>query len=281
MSYTMANSYLHFLPAAIFFALPTTFIITYFWSVAEDHVYHVLPNISETGALPPESCLFSMILNLTAFTMLFSVYVRHKEIVEVFRAKRMSETNPNAFWLNKSSTITGLIACGSLDVLANFQEATEIGYIHQLASVICFYGSALYLLQQSVLSAWMVPEISGQWLVNVRWFLGGLASLAVLGDTAFSSISYTYLYAEDEKSPIFANRTAHWTPETPGFVWHCISSVTQYVVVLALGAYIFTFCWDFKKITIFAPEIEMRTEPIPEPVQSLRYMTVEKPKTYS
>ncbi|BES97215.1 Frag1/DRAM/Sfk1 family [Nesidiocoris tenuis] len=276
----MASSYLHFLPPAIFISLPATFIITYFWSVHEDHVYPVLPNISETGAQPPESCLFGMMLNLTAFTMLFSVYVRHKEVVEVLKAKRLFDDVSNAPLFNKVATITGAVACGALNVMANFQEATEIGYVHQLAAVICMYSSTLYLIEQAILSSWLVPEISGMWLVYIRWILGAVATVAVICDTSFTLISYVEYHfdsndtsAQNIHAPV--KHMAHWTPDVPGYTWHCFSSISQWVVVSTLGTYILTFYWDFRKITIFAPELEMRTDPLPEPVKTVNFKAFE------
>uniref|UniRef100_T1HV13 CWH43-like N-terminal domain-containing protein n=1 Tax=Rhodnius prolixus TaxID=13249 RepID=T1HV13_RHOPR len=101
----------------------------YIWSVLNQHVYPLFPNVSDTGTLPPESCLFSLMLNLTAALILFSVYIRHKEIIEVFRAKKLADTLPFSAMFNTVTTIVGLLTCVGLDLMANFQE-TNVLVVH-------------------------------------------------------------------------------------------------------------------------------------------------------
>ncbi|KAK3884748.1 hypothetical protein Pcinc_010987 [Petrolisthes cinctipes] len=57
---------LAWLPLTSALLIPSTFLITYVWSVLEDHVEPDFPYISSTGAFPPESCFFAQMLNIVA-----------------------------------------------------------------------------------------------------------------------------------------------------------------------------------------------------------------------
>nr|CAD7442702.1 unnamed protein product [Timema bartmani] len=57
---------LHLLPISVFVLIPTTFVITYTCAVLLGHVEPGFPYISDTGALPPESCVFAQLLGIAS-----------------------------------------------------------------------------------------------------------------------------------------------------------------------------------------------------------------------
>ncbi|XP_014258866.1 DNA damage-regulated autophagy modulator protein 2-like [Cimex lectularius] len=243
------STFVEWIPIVIFIGLPATFIATYIWSVCLDHVYPVLPNISDTGTIPPESCLFSMMLNMTAAALLFAIYVRHKQVVEIFRSKTPAKC---AKLVNRVSSISGLVACVGLDLVANFQE-TNVLIVHDLGAMICFWSSAVYIVLQVILSYWIVPEMHGMVMVIIRGIQGMSAvTFLILG-------LITQNIALSQFGPKQANNTEilQWKPSEPGWEWHVASSVCEWSVVLTFGSFILTFYWDFKKITLYAPELEL------------------------
>lgn len=82
------------------------------------------------------------------FSVLFSVYIRHKEIIEVFRAKKLADTLPFSAMFNTVTTIVGLLTCVGLDLMANFQE-TNVLVVHGIGILLCFWGGAVYIILQA------------------------------------------------------------------------------------------------------------------------------------
>lgn len=72
----MFGSKLHWYPVFLVLYLPVSFIITYSIAVGYGHVEAGFPYISDTGTLPPESCVFGQLLNIGAVFAAFTMYVR-------------------------------------------------------------------------------------------------------------------------------------------------------------------------------------------------------------
>ncbi|CAG2054225.1 unnamed protein product [Timema podura] len=71
---------LHLLPISVFVLIPTTFVITYTCAVLLGHVEPGFPYISDTGALPPESCVFSQLLGIAS--VLYALLYRQAVTIE-------------------------------------------------------------------------------------------------------------------------------------------------------------------------------------------------------
>ncbi|KAK9504125.1 hypothetical protein O3M35_010529 [Rhynocoris fuscipes] len=254
---------LHFIPIIICLAFPATFVITYIWAVLNKHVYPLLPNISDTGSLPPESCLFSMMLNLTAALLLFSLYIRHKEVIVILRAKNIVDTAPFTPLLNRIATIFGLVACVALDITANFQ-VTNVFAVHGLGAIICFVCSAVYILLQAVLTFMIVPHINSIIMVIIRALLG----VCVVIFTISSIVTDTIALKQFSSAPVNHSQILHWTPDLPGWKLHVTASICEWILVITLALFILSLYWDFRKISLTEPELVMYAEPQPLPVQA-------------
>ncbi|KAL1132432.1 hypothetical protein AAG570_010387, partial [Ranatra chinensis] len=155
-------------------------------SVLKDHVYPLFPNISDTGTLPPESCIFSMLLNIVAAILIFAMYVRHKQIKEFFRVKRTEEQSTYVLKVNAFTSIIGYIACIGLDLIANFQK-TNVRYVHDIGVIICFWCGTIYTILQSLMSFWMAPEMNAMMLIVVRSIFSILSLiLVILNQTSYT-----------------------------------------------------------------------------------------------
>nr|CAD7423317.1 unnamed protein product [Timema monikensis] len=135
----MVTSHLHYLPLAVFILTPLTFISTYTWSVLLDQVEPAFPYISDTGTLPPASCIFSQFLNIITVFMSCCVYIRYR-LVKNAESGIISWVNTMAAWL-------GGISCLGLSLVANFQES-NVSSVHVLGADTCFIGGAIYFCLQ-------------------------------------------------------------------------------------------------------------------------------------
>ncbi|XP_052697001.1 DNA damage-regulated autophagy modulator protein 2-like [Crassostrea angulata] len=73
----MLTDRLHLFPLFIVIYVPVSFCITYIIAVANKHVEPGFPYISDTGTLPPESCVFGQLLNIGAVVgkLLIDLYI--------------------------------------------------------------------------------------------------------------------------------------------------------------------------------------------------------------
>ncbi|CAG2053767.1 unnamed protein product, partial [Timema podura] len=146
----MVTSHLHYLPLAVFILTPLTFISTYTWSVLLGQVEPAFPYISDTGTLPPASCLFSQLLNIITVFMSCCVYIRYR-LVKNAESGIIPWVNTMAAWL-------GGICCLGLSLVANFQES-NVSSVHVLGADTCFIGGAIYFCLQTWFSHKMKPSL--------------------------------------------------------------------------------------------------------------------------
>ena len=62
------------------FSAFTAFIAGYAISVGTDKVAALFPYISDTGTIPPASCVFGLFLNMAAAFGVVAIYIRHRHL---------------------------------------------------------------------------------------------------------------------------------------------------------------------------------------------------------
>lgn len=67
---------LYFYPLASALLLPATFFLSYTVSVSLGHTALDWPYISDTATRPPESCIFSQLVNVGSLLLAISFYIR-------------------------------------------------------------------------------------------------------------------------------------------------------------------------------------------------------------
>nr|CAD7578556.1 unnamed protein product [Timema californicum] len=124
--------------------------LRYTWSVLLDQVEPAFPYISDTGTLPPASCLFSQLLNIITIFMSCCVYIRYR-LVKNAESGIIPWVNTMAAWL-------GGICCLGLSLVANFQES-NVSSVHVIGADTCFIGGAIYFCLQTWFSHKMKPSL--------------------------------------------------------------------------------------------------------------------------
>ncbi|ERE88960.1 DNA damage-regulated autophagy modulator protein 2-like isoform 2 [Cricetulus griseus] len=104
-----------FLPSALVIWTFATFIFSYITAITLHHVDPALPYISDTGTVPPERCLFGVMLNIAAVLGIATMYVRYKQV----HALNPEENLIIKF--NKAGLVLGILSCLGLSLVANFQ----------------------------------------------------------------------------------------------------------------------------------------------------------------
>ncbi|GFO39639.1 DNA damage-regulated autophagy modulator protein 2 [Plakobranchus ocellatus] len=234
-----------------------TFILCYIWSVLRHDVDSVFPFISDTGANSPESCLFSQLLNVSAFLTLFIMYARYKSV----EARLAEDVHVDHKWLtrlSKGSTVIGMLAAFGVSLVANFQDNSELSAVHFTGAVLAFGPGVLYCLLQSVLSYLMCPRYNTVAVCRVRLAITVFCIAAAIV-MAVSWITASQLRPSDLNS----HKDLKWKPEYPGYTAHLFSTAFEWILSCGFFCFFLTYIGEFNKLELnvtarlLAPELDL------------------------
>lgn len=154
------------MPAALVVWTVASFVFVYIMAVVQRHVDPLLPYISDTGTMAPERCVFGIMLDISAFLGMATVYVRYKQLEALIRD---DETRLRK--LNSLGLVLGFTSSFGMCVVANFQKTTLFS-MHLVGAVLTFGVGALYILVQTSLSFFMQPHIHSRTTYSVRLAIG-------------------------------------------------------------------------------------------------------------
>ncbi|OWA51351.1 hypothetical protein BV898_15837, partial [Hypsibius exemplaris] len=135
------------IPLVLLILTVVTFVVTYLWSVANGHVSAVFPSISDTGAFPPESCLFAEMANIAAVLMVLTVYFRYLLLRDFAFVDKLPKFNT----LLRTNLILGLLVAFGISLVANYQSVS-VASIHYTGAFILFGLGAAYMIIDVLLS---------------------------------------------------------------------------------------------------------------------------------
>lgn len=235
------------LPAALVIWTAATFIFAYITAVLLRHVDPLVPYISDTGTVAPERCVFGLMLNVSAFLGVATMYVRYKQLHALM--------DVNDTCLNRLNLFGFVLGCGSslgMCVVANFQKTTLFA-MHLVGAMLTFGVGALYILVQTLLSHRMQPHIHSKNIFWTRlsvciWTFSSIISMFV------SSVIMYWTLAGTE-----VNQKLHWTPGEPGYLPHIVSTISEWSLALSFISFFLTYIRDFKKINLRA-EAQLQSE---------------------
>ncbi|XP_016391631.1 DNA damage-regulated autophagy modulator protein 2-like [Sinocyclocheilus rhinocerous] len=235
------------LPVALVIWTAATFIFAYITAVILRHVDPLVPYISDTGTVAPERCVFGLMLNVSAFLGVATMYVRYKQLHAL--------VDVNDTRLNCLNLMGFVLGCGSsfgMCVVANFQKTTLFA-MHLVGAMLTFGVGALYILVQTLLSHRMQPHIHSKTMFWARlsvcvWTFASIISMFVSSVIMYSTLSGTEV-----------NQKLHWTPGEPGFTPHIVSTISEWSLALSFISFFLTYIRDFKKINLRA-EAQLQSE---------------------
>lgn len=129
--------------------------------------------------------------------------------------------------------------------MANFQE-TNVRVVHLFGALLCFGFGSVYFSLQSILTYYLHPYTSSLAVAHLRMVLSMICAIffflvAIPG--VISHIKY------DGKDP------RHWYPSDGGWMFHVISSVSEWIVATAFSFYILSFTPEFRDIHMEHPKL--------------------------
>ncbi|XP_072340881.1 DNA damage-regulated autophagy modulator protein 1 isoform X3 [Scyliorhinus torazame] len=128
-----------FLPVTLVIWSCAAFAISFAIAVLMRHVRPLVPFISDTGTKPPESCIFGLMINLSAFLGLVVMYTRYKLLLTLNERKATINLK-----LNLPALICGALGCLGMCIVANFQSLISIKMMpYHHTALVCYFRSML------------------------------------------------------------------------------------------------------------------------------------------
>ncbi|KAG1681954.1 DNA damage-regulated autophagy modulator protein 2 [Nymphon striatum] len=235
----MATSRIYMLPLSVFILLPTTFAITYVIAVCLKHVEVDFPYISDTGTFVPESCIFGQLLNIVAFLLALTLYVRYR-LIHKYWSQFIFASARVVNYVNTASFVFGCLGALGLSIVANFQE-TSLEKVHITGALLAFSMGVVYIKMHSYMSWKMAPVFNSKRMAKLRIFISFFATCAFMISTICSYYSKLKFHGTDKTK---------WYPKDGGWHLHVAATAAEWLLAVAFSSYILTFVHEFKKVRI-------------------------------
>lgn len=147
--------------------------------------------------------------------------------------------------MNWTALWIGFVSSFGISVVANFQE-TNVRVVHLFGALLCFGFGTIYFSMQTILTYALQPYTSTMMVAHLRLVLSMICVvffMLVAIPGVISHIDY------DGKDP------RHWYPSDGGWLFHVISSVSEWIVATAFSFYILSFTPEFRDIHVEHPKI--------------------------
>lgn len=219
-----------FLPTFLVIWSSSTFIVSYIIALFRRDVDVILPYISDTGATPPESCVFGFMSTITAFAAFATMYAEYKFVERVHETT--GAVSPH---LNKASFGFGIISCVGMCFVATFQE-TAVVSVHDLGALLFFVCGVVYTVLQSVISYRGHPYGSSKCVCHIRAIFAAVAFLAVF-PTIFCAVRV-------------GTSKLHWNSDDKDYTLHIVSAVCEWITTFSFVFFFFTYIREFQQFTL-------------------------------
>lgn len=179
--------------------------------------------------LPPESCVFSQLINVCSILFGFVIYIRYRQIKllvinhEVIEAT-VRVKNEIAFWM-------GIGTCIGLSLVANFQLNVPI--VHYIgACVYCCFG-IVYLWLQGIIS-YYIHQYSGSLKAAIFRLI----------------VAFFYTYLLFMAFVTSAEFVAFFTIYDDRDTYNALSVSSQWIAITIFNIYILSFTSEFKLTSV-------------------------------
>lgn len=198
------------------------------------------PYVSDTGTLPPESCVFGQFLNISAVLILITVCLRYKQLDTFLSSQDTATKLPTA---NKAALVMGVLAALGMSIVANFQ-VDNVKSVHIIGAFLAFLVGGIYFYIQACIS-WSVRDIPGSSkLVRVARL-----TICVLY-AVFAIIGIVTVIVGKSKLRPSTILTREWSPKYGGYAEHVVSTVMEWLGTFLICAFALTFVPEFKYLSL-------------------------------
>uniref|UniRef100_A0A4D5S4B0 Putative dna damage-regulated autophagy modulator protein 1 n=1 Tax=Ixodes scapularis TaxID=6945 RepID=A0A4D5S4B0_IXOSC len=227
------------IPSLVGICLIAAALLSYAWAALTGAVTIYAPYISEAGASPPQSGLFSLLLFVASVWGCITMVLRfvvirdlNRECWELIRV------------LNAVSLVVGLLAVLGNLIVASFPVLTT-KTIHNVGAYAMFFNAVVYMILQTGLTCCLCPDHYSKAMVWLRLFLCVLAVFAVIFTACLQYIGEALWSTEEAEHPKHLR-----VPGDPGFRELTLSSLGEWLLVGCFLAFFFTFSFEFRRVAL-------------------------------
>ncbi|KAK5848931.1 hypothetical protein PBY51_008614 [Eleginops maclovinus] len=202
----------------------------YTFGLTRHDVDIIFPYISDTGANPPESCIFGLMTFISACAGVATIYARYKFVEKLSGDSRVVSTR-----LNKTALVLGLLSCLGMCIVATFQETT-VTEVHDIGALMFFVPGVLYIILQSIISYGAFPYGSSMCVCRARLCMAIIATLAF-----FPTVICAFFVKQN---------TLHRDKNDQDYPYHVASASCEWIVAFSFIFFFFTYIDDFKLLTL-------------------------------
>ncbi|CAD5235414.1 unnamed protein product [Bursaphelenchus xylophilus] len=240
------------IPLFTFIFSLAAFLVSYVMAASLGHVSTFWPYISDSGAFPPESCVFGQLLNMAALFLAITVYLRHRQIVEFYwhRFKQVGR------WRNVSCGLLwlGYTSAFGVSMVANFQE-NHVIYVHYAGALLAFGCGLIYTWAQTVFSYMMNPKLARPIVSHARLVLCLLSSVFFVSMVVFGPILGRQPKSADELDG--QEGFYKWSGHEPNYVEHMIGTCSEWLLAICFQMYILSFAIELRHAYCHAPKLKL------------------------
>ncbi|TKR77097.1 hypothetical protein L596_018132 [Steinernema carpocapsae] len=218
------------------------FFVCYGIGVAKGNVNAWLPFISDGGAVPPQSCIFGLFLNLSAVFVVITVYLRHRQYM-TFYARCSSFTG---HWRRFSiaAMFSGFLIAVGISLVANFQEGRATYFWHNIGAMLAFWSGVFYGWCQIILAYILKPRMTPLWLNHTRT---GCITCATFAVTTLFVCLLAHPFVPKGTSPkpeIPENGIWLYEPGHPRYVNHIMTTFWEWILAIVFEVTVASFAWE-------------------------------------
>ncbi|XP_060766992.1 DNA damage-regulated autophagy modulator protein 2-like isoform X2 [Neoarius graeffei] len=235
------------LPVLLVVWTAATFVFAYITAVELGHVDPFVPYISDTGTVPPERCVFGVMLSVSAFLGIATMYVRYKQVEAL-----TDQGEKQLLKLNTLGLVLGCISSFGMCVVANFQKTTLFS-MHLVGAMLTFGVGALYILTHTLVSYRMQPHIHTKRVFWVRLIIGLWTFSSIISSilTIHHHNHHFHLFVSSvilysSLPGLEVNKKLHWNPGEPGYTAHMVSTVSEWSLAFSFISFFLTYIRDFQ-----------------------------------
>ncbi|KHN73945.1 DNA damage-regulated autophagy modulator protein 2, partial [Toxocara canis] len=195
---------------------------SYCVAVGNDHVTAFWPYISDSGTLPPESCIFGQLLNLAALFLAITVYLRHRQIVEFYWHRLKQENN--------------------------------VIIVHYAGALLAFGCGLIYTWAQTVFSYNMNPKLAKPIVSHCRLMLCVISTMFFITMIVFGPIlgKQPNSFVPDAEGHLYK-----WTVDSPNYIEHMIGTCSEWLLAICFQLYILSFAIELRHAYCHAPKLRL------------------------
>ncbi|CAG9532206.1 unnamed protein product [Cercopithifilaria johnstoni] len=245
------------IPLLTSFLSISAFITSYCIAVSKKHVTGFWPYISDSGTLPPESCIFGQLLNLSAVFFAITAYLRHRQLIEYYW-HHLKQKDGN--WRNYCTIYLwfGYFSAFGVSLIGNFQEMNFV-IIHYIGALLAFGCGLVYTWAQTIFSYRMRPRLARAIVPHCRLFLCCLSTALFINVGIFGTI-----LGQQPKDWLNCDQLYKWTPDSPHYVEHTIATCSEWLLAICFEFYILTFVIEFRSASCHAPKLKLNLDTLYE-----------------